>query len=343
MGDRLREFNIGVSKVTTMRARDLEISDPALAQFIADGLERTEKLLDVESVSAFDPLTEISQHLLKAGGKRIRPVLVFLAGRFGQPDLERLAKVAAAIEFTHVATLYHDDVMDEAKVRRGVVSVNQRFGNYSAIMAGDFLFSRASALTSELGPHAVSVMAQTLATLCEGQIRETVGAESQEPIKHYLTVLRQKTASLIQTAATLAAEVSHADDLTVAALGAYAENVGIAFQISDDILDLKGNPDKSGKLRGTDLIEGVYTLPVLAALEKDSSGELKIALGKVDEAGNGVDAAIDLIENLGGFEVAQLQLEMFIDRAATALDPLKAGSEKDALLNFASWLTDRSF
>ncbi|MFY9325591.1 MAG: polyprenyl synthetase family protein [Candidatus Nanopelagicales bacterium] len=342
MGDRLREFSLGVSTVNQMRAKDLEISDPVLAQFIVDGLERTEKLLDVESVSMFDPLTEISQHLLKAGGKRIRPVLVFIAGRYGQPDIERLAKVAAAIEFTHVATLYHDDVMDEAKVRRGVVSVNQRFGNYSAIMAGDFLFSRASALTAELGPHAVSVMAQTLATLCEGQIRETVGPEGEDRVTHYLKVLSQKTASLIQTAATLAAQVSHADDLTVSALGAYAENVGIAFQISDDILDLKGNPDKSGKLLGTDLIEGVYTLPVLAALEKDRTGELEGLLSKIDEAGNGVSNAIDLIEKLDGFEVAQLQLEMFIDKATTALDPIPAGSEKEALISFASWLTDRS-
>lgn len=342
MGDRLREFGVGVSKVNKMRARDLEISDPALAQFIADGLERTEKLLDVESVSMFDPLTEISQHLLKAGGKRIRPVLVFIAGRFGQPDLERLAKVAAAIEFTHVATLYHDDVMDEAKVRRGVVSANQRFGNYSAIMAGDFLFSRASALTAEIGPHAVSVMAQTLATLCEGQIRETVGPQQEDSISHYLKVLRQKTASLIQTAATLSAQVAHADDLTVSALGEYAENVGIAFQISDDILDLRGNPDKSGKLLGTDLIEGVYTLPVLAALEKDSNSELSQALEKIDESGAGVNEAIALIEKLGGFEVAQLQLEMFIDKATSALDPLKDGSEKEALINFAAWLTDRS-
>ena len=342
MGDRLREFSLGVSTVNQMRAKDLEISDPVLAQFIVDGLERTEKLLDVESVSMFDPLTEISQHLLKAGGKRIRPVLVFIAGRYGQPDIERLAKVAAAIEFTHVATLYHDDVMDEAKVRRGVVSVNQRFGNYSAIMAGDFLFSRASALTAELGPHAVSVMGQTLATLCEGQIRETVGPEGEDRVTHYLKVLSQKTASLIQTAATLAAQVSHADDLTVSALGAYAENVGIAFQISDDILDLKGNPDKSGKLLGTDLIEGVYTLPVLAALEKDRTGELEGLLSKIDEAGNGVSNAIDLIEKLDGFEVAQLQLEMFIDKATTALDPIPAGSEKEALISFASWLTDRS-
>jgi heptaprenyl diphosphate synthase len=342
MGDRLREFSLGVSTVNQMRAKDLEISDPVLAQFIADGLERTEKLLDVESVSMFDPLTEISQHLLKAGGKRIRPVLVFIAGRYGQADIERLAKVAAAIEFTHVATLYHDDVMDEAKVRRGVVSVNQKFGNYSAIMAGDFLFSRASALTAELGPHAVSVMAQTLATLCEGQIRETVGPEDEDGVTHYLKVLSQKTASLIQTAATLAAQVSHVDDLTVSALGAYAENVGIAFQISDDILDLKGNPDKSGKLLGTDLIEGVYTLPVLAALEKDRTGELEGLLAKIDEAGNGVSNAIDLIEKLDGFEVAQLQLEMFIDKATTALDPIPAGSEKEALISFASWLTDRS-
>lgn len=342
MGNRLREFNIGLSTMNKMRAKDLEISDPALAQFIADGLERTEKLLDIESVSMFDPLTEISQHLLKAGGKRIRPVLVFIAGRFGRADLARLAKVAAVIEFTHVATLYHDDVMDEASVRRGVVSANQRFGNYSAIMAGDFLFSRASALAAELGPHAVSVMAQTLATLCEGQIREAIGAEAEDGVTHYLKVLRQKTASLIQTAATLAAEVSHADDLTVSALGAYAENVGIAFQISDDILDLKGNPDKSGKLLGTDLIEGVYTLPVLAALEKDQSGQLKGLLEEIDEAGNGVSKAIEIIKDLNGFEVAQLQLEMFIDKATTALDSLPSGSEKEALINFASWLTNRN-
>lgn len=342
MGNRLREFNIGLSTMNKMRAKDLEISDPALAQFIADGLERTEKLLDIESVSMFDPLTEISQHLLKAGGKRIRPVLVFIAGRFGRADLARLAKVAAVIEFTHVATLYHDDVMDEASVRRGVVSANQRFGNYSAIMAGDFLFSRASALAAELGPHAVSVMAQTLATLCEGQIREAIGAETEDGVTHYLKVLRQKTASLIQTAATLAAEVSHADDLTVSALGAYAENVGIAFQISDDILDLKGNPDKSGKLLGTDLIEGVYTLPVLAALEKDQSGQLKGLLEEIDEAGNGVSKAIEIIKDLNGFEVAQLQLEMFIDKATTALDSLPSGSEKEALINFASWLTNRN-
>ena len=185
-------------------------------------------------------------------------------------------------------------------------------------------------------------MAHTLATLCEGQIRETVGPNGEAPINHYLTVLRQKTASLIQSAATLAAEVSHADDLTVAALGAYAENVGIAFQISDDILDLKGNPDKSGKLLGTDLIEGVYTLPVLAALEKDQTGNLKKALAEIKEDGQGVAEAIDLIENLGGFEVAHLQLEMFIDKATTALDPLPSGSEKEALINFAAWLTDRS-
>ena len=311
------------------------------ASLVAD-MQKVEELMRSHIKGDYPLVVETSRHLVEAGGKRLRPLLTLIAAQFGDSTNYDIIKAAVCCELTHLATLYHDDVMDEAKVRRGVVSVNQRFGNYSAIMAGDFLFSRASAVTAELGPHAVSVMAHTLATLCEGQIRETVGPNGQAPINHYLTVLRQKTASLIQSAATLAAEVSHADDLTVVALGAYAENVGIAFQISDDILDLKGNPDKSGKLLGTDLIEGVYTLPVLAALEKDQTGNLKKALGEIKEDGQGVAEAIELIENLGGFEVAHLQLEMFIDKATTALDPLPSGSEKEALINFAAWLTDRS-
>ena len=141
---------------------EILIADDKLKEFLSQGIKRTEEFLEIESASPYSPLTEITQHLLLAGGKRIRPVLVFLSSQFGKPDIDRLAKVAAAIEFIHVATLYHDDVMDEASLRRCVPSANAKFGNTNAILAGDFLFSRASAIAAELGPHVVTTLADTL-------------------------------------------------------------------------------------------------------------------------------------------------------------------------------------
>jgi heptaprenyl diphosphate synthase len=321
---------------------ELEIKDDQLREFLAKGIKRTEEFLAIESESPFSPLTEISQHLLLAGGKRVRPVLVFLAGQFGKPDIDRLAKVSAAIEFVHVATLYHDDVMDEALLRRGVESANAKYGNTNAILAGDFLFSRASAIAAELGPYVVTALADTLSVLCQGQIREAMGAGNVDPVQHYLEVLKQKTGSLIQTSATLGAYVSGADDLVSAALSNYAQNIGLAFQISDDILDLNGNSAKSGKTIGKDLLEGIHTLPVLSALTHDKDGELKSLLEQVEKNPELIEKTITKVTALGGFDVAGLHLESLIDQAMTSLDLVPKGSARDALVQFGEWLIKRN-
>jgi heptaprenyl diphosphate synthase len=321
---------------------ELAITDQNLQEYLAKGIKRTEEFLEIESASPFNPLTEISQHLLLAGGKRIRPVLVFLSGQFGKPDIDRLAKVAAAIEFIHVATLYHDDVMDEATMRRGVESANAKFGNTNAILAGDFLFSRASAIAAELGPHVVTTLADTLSVLCEGQIREARGAGNSDPIKHYLEVLKQKTGSLIETSASLGAYVAGADDIVSAALTNYAKNIGLAFQISDDILDLKGDSSKSGKMIGKDLVEGIHTLPVLSALSVDKTSSLKDLLVKVRNNPAAIEETINKVAELGGFDVATLHLESLIDQAMSSLDLVPQGAAKDALVQFAEWLTKRN-
>ena len=181
-----------------------------------------------------------------------------------------------------------------------------------------------------------------MSVLCEGQIREARGAGNSDPIKHYLEVLKQKTGSLIETSASLGAYVAGADDIVSAALSNYAKNIGLAFQISDDILDLKGDSSKSGKMIGKDLVEGIHTLPVLSALSVDKSSSLKDLLVKVKNNPAAIEETINKVAELGGFDVATLHLESLIDQAMSSLDLVPQGSAKDALVQFAEWLTKRN-
>jgi heptaprenyl diphosphate synthase len=202
-----------------------------------------------------------------AGGKRFRPLVVLLAAGFGDPDAPTVVPAAVAIELTHLSTLYHDDVMDEAVLRRGAVSANSRWTNSIAILTGDFLFARASEITADLGTEATRILAQTIAVLCEGQIRETVGPGTEDPIAHYRQVVAEKTGSLIATSGRLGALLSGASPAAVAALTAFGAKIGGAFQLSDDLLDITSPSGESGKTPGTDLREGIRTLPVLFAEE----------------------------------------------------------------------------
>jgi heptaprenyl diphosphate synthase len=183
------------------------------------------------------------------------------------------------VELTHLATLYHDDVMDEAPVRRGAPSVNARWDNSIAILAGDFLFARAADLAADLGPEAVRVQARTFSRLVHGQIAETVGPRDSDPIEHYLRVITDKTGSLIGTSARFGAMFSGAPQPVVDALAQYADTIGVAFQLSDDLLDIASESAESGKTPGTDLREGVPTLPVLYALADDSTDSARYAAG----------------------------------------------------------------
>jgi heptaprenyl diphosphate synthase len=251
----------------------VDFSDPALAAEIADGLVGVEKVLAEAAVTEEALLTEASRHLIDAGGKRFRATLVLLAAHFGDSRDQRTVLAAAAIELTHLATLFHDDVMDEASIRRGLPSANSRWSNTIAILTGDFLFARASGILAELGTEAIRIQAETFTKLVSGQVAETLGPRpGQDPLMHYLRVVEDKTASLIATAGRFGALFAGAPADVVARITAASHALGVAFQLSDDILDVASESAESGKAPGTDLREGVRSLPVLHALAPAAPG-----------------------------------------------------------------------
>jgi heptaprenyl diphosphate synthase len=243
------------------------IRDERLAARLQVRLAEVEKALTGHVRSRAGFVTEAASHLMEAGGKRFRPLLVLLAAETGDhPEVDDVITAACVVELTHLASLYHDDVMDEAELRRGSASANARWDNHVAILTGDFLFSKSSELTAELGPEAVRIQAQTFTRLVEGQILETLEpGPDEDPLEHYLDVVAGKTGSLIATSARYGAIFGGASNEVQHALTRYGEAVGTAFQLSDDILDIASDAGVSGKMPGTDLREGVPTLPVLMA------------------------------------------------------------------------------
>lgn len=242
----------------------LSVRDQALETDVQAGLAAVEAGLLEATKSEVPFITEAAQHLVRAGGKRFRPLLVMLASRFGDPYAPGIVPSAVVVELTHLATLYHDDVMDEADVRRGVESPNARWGNSVAVLTGDFLFARASHILADLGPEAVRVQAEAFERLVTGQILETAGPrDGRDPVEHYLDVIAGKTGSLIAVSGRFGAMMSGADESVVDILTQYGERLGTAFQLADDVLDIASDSHESGKTPGTDLREGIPTLPVL--------------------------------------------------------------------------------
>ena len=233
--------------------RDLTLRMQAVEEFLFD-----------HAAGGFPFATETSRHLISAGGKRFRPILTLLASNYGDPTRIEIIKAAVVVELTHLATLYHDDVMDEAPLRRGVESANKRWGNSVAILTGDYLFAKSSLLLAELGPDAVRHQAMTFERLVVGQIMETEGPQdSEEPLTHYLKVVAEKTGSLFGLCARYGGYLSGAKAEIVETLVAFSEELGIAFQLADDVIDIESSSNQSGKTPGTDLREGVPTLVTL--------------------------------------------------------------------------------
>jgi heptaprenyl diphosphate synthase len=248
--------------------------DKDLERELIAGLDKVEALLSSHIQGDYPLLIETSRHLVEAGGKRFRPLITLLASHFGKGQSDQVIAAAVVCELTHVATLYHDDVMDEAKLRRGVTSANSRWGNTVAILTGDYLFSKASDLLADLGPEAVRLQAKTFERLVIGQIQETQGAKTGvEALNHYLQVVSDKTGSLIATSARFGAMLSGADREIVETLTKFGEKIGIAFQLADDVIDISSDASQSGKVPGTDLREGIPTLVTLqiisSKLEED--------------------------------------------------------------------------
>jgi len=231
----------------------VDFPDSALEAEVLDDLARVEEALARTAHPDDQLLTEASRHSIAAGGKRFRALLVLLAARFGDPADPRVIQAALAIELTHLATLFHDDVMDEALVRRGSSSANARWGNSVAILTGDFLFAQASLILADLGPDAVRIQAQTFSRLVTGQMAETIGARpDQDPLDFYLQVLKEKTGSLIATAGRFGALFSGAPDQIADRIAVACEQLGVAWQLSDDLIDIASGQAESGKTPGTD-------------------------------------------------------------------------------------------
>jgi heptaprenyl diphosphate synthase len=249
----------------------VDLPDSALEAEILDDLVRVEASLVKTAHPDDELLTDASRHLIAAGGKRFRAMLVLLAAQFGDPRDPRVIDAAVAIELTHLATLFHDDVMDEALVRRGHPSVNSRWSNSVAILTGDFLFAQASRILADLGPQAIRIQAETFTRLVTGQMAETIGVRpGQDPLDHYMHVATEKTGSLIATAGRFGALFSGAPADVADRIAVACEQLGVAWQLSDDVIDIASESAQSGKTPGIDLRQGVRSLPVLYALRSAS-------------------------------------------------------------------------
>lgn len=291
---------------------------------------------------------DATTHLAKAGGKRLRPLLTLLASQLGSGVNDDVRRAAVAVEVTHLASLYHDDVMDSATLRRGAPAAQAVWGNNVAILAGDLLFARASQLVASLGARAVLIHAETFERLCLGQLHEALGPQDgEDAVSHYLGVLADKTGSLIATSARYGALFAGAPAAEVAVMESFGEKVGVAFQLADDVIDLSSDSETSGKTPGTDLREGVDTMPVLLLRRRRAAGTL-------DPAGDAILARLgtDLDDDQLAAVVADLRAHPVVDEArgmarqwaddaVAELAALPEGEVRAALEEFAVLLVDR--
>lgn len=301
-------------------------------------LETEGYLLDVVS-SDFPFVSQLAQHLLRAGGKRLRVALTFLGAAFGDRDPiheEDIRKLAAAIELTHVATLQHDDIIDEADTRHGVPSVNANWTNTIAVLSGDYLFAKSSMLAAEVGGEVPYVLAATIAALCEGQVKEIEAAyrTEREP-KDYLGVIERKTARLFASAAYLGARVGGADLDVARRLERYATSFGIVFQLVDDLLDFLGDERKLGKPVGTDLKEGVYTLPLLHAMGERA--EVADILKNEDP----LPRLLETMRETGSFKYAREEAMRYANDALEIARALPDVPERDSLESLIEFVVER--
>ncbi|MGQ4426722.1 polyprenyl synthetase family protein [Streptomyces violaceoruber] len=331
------------------RKPSLKFRHPRLRTEIQSSLTAVESEL-LEAVKSEVPLlAETAQHLVTAGGKRFRPVLTLLAAQFGEdPHAQSVVKGAAAVELLHLATLHHDDVMDRALVRRGVPSVNALWGNCVAVRSGNFLMARATQLVATLGPEAVKAHEAVMSRLVIGQAQEVNGpASNEDPVRHHFSVIEGKTGSLISAAARLGALLSGADRRTIRILSEFGEQIGIVFQLADDILDIEGRSAASGKESGIDLKQGVPTLPVLLikSAPLNLRDPLEVRLHRLLEGDLKADAkrmeALQLIRHHRAFGEARRETLKRAEDARNLLSGLRHGAARSALEDLCRTVADR--
>ena len=321
-----------------------ETRDPVFEASVRDQLDRVEVAL-LQAAEADSPMVrEAAQHVILAGGKRFRPLLVVLGSHLGPAAVEAdVERAAVVVELTHVASLYHDDVMDEAGLRRGRVSANSRWGNTVAILVGDLLFARASDLVADLGPEFVRLQARTFARLVQGQLAETVGpAPGQDRLGHYLRVIADKTGSLIATSALFGAKLAGASAAQQRTMAEFGEQIGVVFQLSDDIIDITS--DDTGKTPGTDLREGIPTLPTLLARTSTDPADARLLTLLDSDLGSDDDLAevLALLRRHRSIDQARAEVSRRAESARLLLEALPAGPARDALEEFCDTVVSRT-
>jgi len=319
--------------------------DPKLEKDLLTSMAEVEALLRGSIEGKYPLVIETSRHLVDAGGKRLRPLLTLIASHFGDPKAKGIIEAAVVCELTHLGTLYHDDVMDEAPLRRGVESANNRWNNTVAILTGDYLFAKTSQLLADLGPEAVRLQAFTFERLVIGQITETQGSSNDKTaLEHYLSVVSDKTASLISASARYGAMISGASEEIMDALTKFGEEIGTVFQLADDIIDIASDSKESGKTPGTDLREGVPTLVTLFILESDdpADAELKKILSApiIDEAI--VAQTILTLRNHSALTKSRELVAGFGRSAQKHLEILPEGPAKAALVGLSQAVISRT-
>ena len=318
--------------------------DNQLEQFLISDLNKVEDLMRSHIKGDYPLVVETSRHLVEAGGKRLRPLLTLLAAQFGDPTNYDIIKAAVCCELTHLATLYHDDVMDDAVLRRGVVSANKKWDNTVAILTGDYLFSKVSDMLADIGPEAVKLQAKTFERLVIGQIKETQGkSEGLSQIDHYMKVVADKTGSLIATSARFGALLSGAPIEVVDTLTKFGEKIGVAFQVADDLLDIASTETASGKTPGTDLKEGVPTLVTLFVMADNDPAD-RVLIEKLSKPISDEDLAgvIQELRNHKALKQVQDYLSDVANEANQLLVNLPNGPAKNALENLTFALVNRS-
>ena len=318
---------------------------PALETQLVSQMAQVEALLRSHTRSEYPFVDETAHHLVAAGGKRLRPLLTLLTAQYGDSNADGIIAAAVACEITHLATLYHDDVMDEAPLRRGVESANMRWGNTIAILTGDFLFAKSSDLLADLGPAAVRLQARTFERLVIGQIMETQGPNpGQDPLEHYLKVVADKTGSLIAASARYGGMISKAPAEITDTVTIFGEKIGVAFQLADDVIDIASESNQSGKTPGTDLREGVPTLVTLNVMKSTDSADadLKQLLSAPIEDEATVQQVLVALRNHKALDQSRQQLIQVAKEARGALGPLPINDATGALMSLCDAVIDRS-
>ena len=319
--------------------------DPVLEKELLASMAEVEVFLRNSIEGKYPLVIETSRHLVDAGGKRLRPLLTLIASHFGNPKAKGIIEAAVVCELTHLGTLYHDDVMDEAPLRRGVESANNRWNNTVAILTGDYLFAKTSQLLADLGPEAVRLQALTFERLVIGQIMETQGPSAGiDALEHYLNVVADKTGSLIATSARFGALLSGAPRETMETLTLFGEKMGVAFQLADDVIDIASESFESGKTPGTDLREGVPTLVTLNVMKSQdpADSELRHLLSGPIEDETTVAQVLRELRQHKALDESRSQLVSIAKEARAALGPLPVGEPTGALLSLCDAVIDRT-